>query len=204
MNPLDAAALTLEDLAHLAGETTRTIRYYTQEGLLASPGLGRGVRYGPEHLDRLLLIQALQARGLPLIRIRERLQALAPEEVREALLEARRELEEHRRAEGQRPESAAEYAERYLTLRETRRASSAGAPALSKSASSAPDPPMPAPVTWDRYVLVPDVEIHVRRPLSPPDQRRLRKLIRFGRELFEPHAASQASLFSDPSGDSEP
>jgi DNA-binding transcriptional MerR regulator len=52
----------------------RTIRYFVQEGLLQEPyGLGRGKHYGPEHLQRLRDIRALQKQGLSLSEVRLRL-----------------------------------------------------------------------------------------------------------------------------------
>ncbi|MBN1335340.1 MAG: MerR family transcriptional regulator [Deltaproteobacteria bacterium] len=200
----DPDRYTIEDLAVLAGETTRTIRYYTQEGLLASPGLGRGVRYGPEHLDRLLLIQSLQELKMPLSDIRERLRDLAPEEIRALLVSTRQEVEAQKQSGTGQRESAAEYAERLLAVRTQETALKQGTSAPARSSAVLTEPDLPAPVPWDRYVLTQDVEIHVRRPLSPPDQRRLRKLVRFGRELFDPMAGIQAVLFPDPSGDPEP
>lgn len=61
----------IEDLASLGGVTRRTVRYYVQEGLLPAPlGLGRGRHYGPEHVERLLAVKALQERGLTLEEVR--------------------------------------------------------------------------------------------------------------------------------------
>jgi hypothetical protein len=37
---------------------------------------------------------------------------------------------------------------------------------------------------WERIALTPDVEIHIRRPLSREDNRRVEKLLEKGRELF--------------------
>ena len=52
------------DLADLGGVSRRTVRYYVQEGLLPAPfGVGRGNHYGPEHLDQLLRVKALQEWG---------------------------------------------------------------------------------------------------------------------------------------------
>jgi DNA-binding transcriptional MerR regulator len=39
--------------------------------------------------------------------------------------------------------------------------------------------------TWERVPLAPDVELHVRRPLDRPTNRRVERLIRIARELFE-------------------
>lgn len=60
--------MRIDDLARHAGVPTRTIRYYTQQGLLPSPKLkGRVGYYDGQHLDRLRLIKELQEkRYLPL------------------------------------------------------------------------------------------------------------------------------------------
>ena len=61
----------IEELAGLGGVTRRTVRYYVQEGLLPAPrGVGRGRHYGPEHLERLLAVKAMQERGESLDSIR--------------------------------------------------------------------------------------------------------------------------------------
>jgi DNA-binding transcriptional MerR regulator len=64
--------MRIDELAQRAGVPTRTIRYYTQQGLLASPRLkGRVGYYDERHLDRLRMIKELQEkRFLPLSVIR--------------------------------------------------------------------------------------------------------------------------------------
>jgi DNA-binding transcriptional MerR regulator len=64
--------MRIDDLAERAGVPTRTIRYYTQQGLLPSPRLrGRVGFYDEGHVDRLRLIKELQEkRYLPLSVIR--------------------------------------------------------------------------------------------------------------------------------------
>ncbi|HYZ94060.1 MAG TPA: MerR family transcriptional regulator [Actinomycetota bacterium] len=64
--------MRIDELAQRAGVPTRTIRYYTQQGLLPSPRLrGRVGYYDEGHLDRLRLIKELQEkRFLPLSVIR--------------------------------------------------------------------------------------------------------------------------------------
>ena len=64
----------IEELADLGGVSRRTVRYYVQEGLVPAPrGAGRGAHYGPEHLETLLRVKALQERGLPLLEVRRTL-----------------------------------------------------------------------------------------------------------------------------------
>jgi DNA-binding transcriptional MerR regulator len=78
--------LTIQELARRAGVTTRTIRYYTEQGLLPPPERGRPARYTEEHLRRLELIKRLKEQYLPLEEIRDTLQRLTLPEL-EGLLE---------------------------------------------------------------------------------------------------------------------
>ena len=62
------------ELSALGGVSRRTVRYYVQEGLIPAPmGLGRGARYGKEHLERLLRVKSLQEEGLTLDEVRRSL-----------------------------------------------------------------------------------------------------------------------------------
>ena len=61
----------IDELAHEAGLTVDTIRYYAREGLLHAPvKQGRNRLYGPEHLDRLDRIRELQGQRFSLAAIR--------------------------------------------------------------------------------------------------------------------------------------
>jgi DNA-binding transcriptional MerR regulator len=61
----------IDELAHEAGVTVDTIRYYAREGLLEPPErAGRHKLYGPAHLDRLGRIRELQGRRFSLAAIR--------------------------------------------------------------------------------------------------------------------------------------
>jgi DNA-binding transcriptional MerR regulator len=59
----------------------RSLRYYRTLGLLDPPQSGGGSGYGEIHLLQLLAIRLLQARGLPLRRIRELLHGRTPSEL---------------------------------------------------------------------------------------------------------------------------
>lgn len=63
----------------------RTIRYYTTLGLIDRPAefRGRTALYGPRHLLQLVAIKRLQARGLSLAEIQERLVGLTDQSLRE-------------------------------------------------------------------------------------------------------------------------
>ena len=66
-----AARYAIGDLARLAGVSRRTVRYYVQEDLIPPPhGVGRGNHYGPEHLEQILRVKALQESGRTLDEIR--------------------------------------------------------------------------------------------------------------------------------------
>jgi DNA-binding transcriptional MerR regulator len=70
------AGYRIEDLSRLSGTTVRTIRAYTDRGLLPRPERsGRANVYGPEHLARLRQIAGLLDRGYTLASIKELLAA---------------------------------------------------------------------------------------------------------------------------------
>ncbi|MEV0963983.1 MerR family transcriptional regulator [Streptomyces sp. NPDC049910] len=66
------APLTIGELAERAGVTVKTVRFYSDRGLLPASGRSTGGhrRYGPEALDRLRLIRSLRELGLPLPEVR--------------------------------------------------------------------------------------------------------------------------------------
>jgi len=78
---------TMADLEARTGLSTRTVRYYIQEGLLP-PAHGRGpsATYDLGHLLRLQAITQLKANRLPLDEIRDRLAGLSDNDIA-ALLE---------------------------------------------------------------------------------------------------------------------
>jgi DNA-binding transcriptional MerR regulator len=198
---------SLQDLADLAGATPRTIRYYIAQGLLASPGrVGPGTTYTEGHLNRLRLIRRLQREHLPLAEIRTRLAALDDATV--ASLVAAPPSEP---AAG----SAVDYIrgvlggdgpiERTLwdpTIRAGSPSSPVGPPASpavrlspdlepSRPHVAEPSPtyaaatPAPDRSQWDRILLAPDVELHVRRPLARLVHKRVERLIAIAREILE-------------------
>ena len=180
----------LNDLCQQGGVTTRTVRYYVQQGLLPSPGLGAGARYGQGHLVRLRLIRRLQSEHLPLAEIRRRLEGLDDEAV-QALLgtsaspgpsSAQSAVDYVRQVLGSPTEGSPQAAPPNPPLR---LAPPAGGPAAPSSPGSGR---IVRPATdraqWERIALTPDVEVHIRRPLSREDNRRVEKLLERGRELF--------------------
>src|SRR4051812_44592754 len=71
--------MRIDDLARAAEVPVDTIRYYAREGLLpAAVKQGKNRVYGPEHLERLQRIRALQAKRFSLAAIRAILTADRP------------------------------------------------------------------------------------------------------------------------------
>ena len=77
----------LEELAHKADVSPRTVRYYVQRGILPAPVFrGRDTAYSGEHLLRLRAIKKLQEQFLPLDAIQAELQRRTPREIIDAPL----------------------------------------------------------------------------------------------------------------------
>ena len=170
---------SLAELAKLADITPRTIRFYIVQGLLPSPDQqGPNTRYSDEHLARLLAIKKLQAAHLPLAEIRQHLRGV-PEEHLTALAAPN--------ASAPSPGSAADYIREVLnpSPKVPRHvAYEAPQPAASQPAPSQSEPPT-SRSQWERIPLDPDIELHIRRPLTRQSNKRVERLIAIARELFE-------------------
>jgi len=163
----------LAELSDRAGVSVRTIRYYIQQGLLPSPeARGPGTRYEREHLDRLKLIRRLQREHLPLAEIRRRMEKLDAGAIRELLDRG------PERAPGS---SAKDYIREVLSGPRAMMAVS-----LARAARApAPGPSSPERSQWDRITLAPDIELHIRRPLSREQNRQVDRLLDAARRIFE-------------------
>lgn len=170
---------TLSDLAKLADVTPRTIRYYITQGLLPSPGQqGPSTRYDDSHLELLRVIKKLQNAHFPLAEIRARLRTVTGEQMATMTSSSNA---------WRTPDSAVEYIRRVM-----------GAPTETPLAAPAASPP-PATASddrtkaeaqaqrsqWERIPLDPDVELHVRRPLTRQHNKRVERLIAVAHQLFE-------------------
>ncbi len=186
----DDPRYSLSELADLAGVTPRTVRYYLASGLL--PGVGQpgpGAKYGDDHLDRLRVIRRLQREHLPLAEIRHRLAGLD-----EATMHDLAHIDEDDRP----PDSALEYVRSVLgsapaPISMPRQSMPAGS-LLRRAALPVTEPlgDASSPTTstversqWERVVIAPDVELHVRRPSSRTQNKRIDRLITIARELLE-------------------
>ncbi|TLQ43111.1 MerR family transcriptional regulator [Streptomyces marianii] len=88
------AMLTIGELAERAGVTVKTVRFYSDRGLLPESGRSAGGhrRYGPEALDRLRLIRSLRGLDLPVSevgRVLEGQDGDAPDDVLEDVITGR-------------------------------------------------------------------------------------------------------------------
>ena len=190
----DPDTYDLGELSDRAGVTPRTVRYYVQQGLLPSPGTrGPGARYDARHLDRLNLIKRLQREHLPLAEIRRRLEALDDSGVREAL-SATPDAPHH--------SSALDYIRGVLSTgseRPARRGRTSSPPAALHASRGLREPELdlggdvrhppdasrrPTRSTWERLALAPDIELHVRRPLSREQNKLVDRLVETARQLF--------------------
>lgn len=169
----------LTDLAKLAGVTPRTIRYYIMQGLLPSPGKqGPSTRYDDSHLELLRVIKKLQNAHLPLAEIRARLRTITGEQI--ATMTSSSDAEST-------PDSAVEYIRRVMGApTETplpTPAASAAPPTASEDHSKTQAQAQRS--QWERIPLDPDVELHIRRPLTRQHNKRVDRLISIARQLFE-------------------
>ena len=163
-----ATSFDLAELSFQAGVSPRTVRYYIQQGLLPSPeARGPGAHYGPEHLDRIRLIKRLQHEHLPLAEIRRLL----------------------KREPAKPPGDAKEYIRRVLSGGQGKaadeRALFAVLPQLSAVREPVPTSKAGARSQWDRIAFSPDVELHVRRPLSREQNKQVERLTEAARHIFE-------------------
>ena len=184
------ALYDLNELCLRAKVTPRTVRYYIQQGLLPSPGtLGPATRYNQGHLDRLRLIRNLQREHQPLAEIRAQMEGLTDRQVRR-LLEASAPM-----VSPSSPSSAAEYVRSVLGRSAPSRERSVFMKPIAPQAvdgSGLEEETDPAGVgaaasrsQWERIVLAPDVELHLRRPLTRETNRRVEKLLDLARQILQ-------------------
>ncbi|TVR41886.1 MAG: MerR family transcriptional regulator [Planctomycetota bacterium] len=199
-------------LSHRSGIRVRTIRFYTAQGLVPPPeGRGSGALYRSGHLERLLLIRHLQAAHLPLAAIRNHLEDLDDHAVSASLAAAESEQppppsamalhcaepappnSSSSSAASPATDSAADYVQRLLASARTESspAEQTVAKASRSSSRSTSRTAGPSRSTWERVSITEDIEIHVRRPLTRSDQRRLTELLETADTLFAPPPSQQ-------------
>jgi DNA-binding transcriptional MerR regulator len=185
---------SINELARKADVSVRTIRFYINEGLLPAAQMrGRYAVYTEEYLDRLELIRRLKDSFLPLKEIRATLMSLSWEEVRATLADLRQQ------DAGMRPSQEGRQQPAGRQVRESRSSAldyiadlltstPANRPLPPRAAPHQPAPPAQPPgmgqESWQRVILAPGVELHLRQPLPQEDQPKIEALIRLGNKLF--------------------
>lgn len=169
---LFSTPIDLPELADRAGVSIRTVRYYIQQGLLAAPeGRGPGAHYTEEHVERLVFIKRLRREHLPLSEIRR-------------ILEAGGEAGSPDAASAAAAPSARDY---IRDVMKRHRVSDGDANVLSEAGARYGAPPSteaPKRSQWERIALAPDIELHVRRPLSRTENKQVERLIDAARDIF--------------------
>lgn len=187
---------TIGELAGRSGLTARTIRYYTSEGLLPPPETrGKYARYSLAHLERLREIGKLKAQYLPLSVIRAQLgvegakppaDLAAPPQVRPIVPPGYSPTPDTRL----RPSAEAE-----LNAADPFRLSST--PLQTGRVEFFPSNTEPVDETdelsedlrqalerWERVVLAPGIELHVRGSLAKRKQQQLSRMIAIARDIL--------------------
>ncbi len=174
---------TIEELADEVGVPVRTIRYYIAEGMLPGPGSrGKGTTYSEDHLQRLRLIRRLVEQRVPLADVRQLVERLSPDETEQLLAEDERRSEQLQKL-AQTPSPAAYVAGLLARARASRQGKSSPAlpspsvrpggeqrktvPAATGSQPADAVPAVSASEEWQRYIVAPGLELHVRRDLLP-------------------------------------
>ena len=199
--------LLIHDLAEKANTTVRTIRYYTDEGLLPQPVIqGKYAYYSRAHLDRLELIGRMKQAYLPLREIRRVMLSLSDDEVVQRLQEPQAfyqagelnlnsptfqpgaqalEYIERLRRESGLPE--VENPRLHAPVQQTHKIYNSQLFANRQASQS--EPPASAEMAqkgthWQRMELADGLELHVRQPVDPQTEHRLWQIIAFAQKLF--------------------
>jgi len=189
--------LWISELADLTGVSTRTIRYYIEEGLLPQPEIrGKYAVFNDDYLVRLKLIKYLKDAYLPLKEIRKRLDTLMVPEMRDLLtrfeqdpVRALAELDVYpadKPASSGLPapmmDSAQDYISKVMHKKAVR---------LNEERSSFNTPAAPAPVkvnfsqeSWQRVELAPGIELNIRQPQPTARRSQINELIELARKIF--------------------
>jgi len=160
--------MTIRQLADRAGVTQRTIRYYTDEGLIDAPvDKVRTPRYTERHLLQLLAAARLKAGYLPLRVIRARMAGMNDADLHEVINSASVAIEELVTADVPEEVTASHHVERVVS-------------------NAKPDYSVPAVAEgtqdfrWHRYVIDEGIEIHFRddRIIDSGELRRISAILR--------------------------
>ena len=192
------------ELAEMADTTVRTIRFYTDEGLLPQPVLdGKFAIYTHSHIIRLQLIRRLKDAYLPLREIRLVLNSM-DDAVVEAKLKEPALLNENQKIydlnvheQSPNPSEALDYIRHVMREQENWRTQlhqkSAPAPHVSQQKKTDNSSKMQtsnigidAGQSWQRIELAHGVEMNVKLPANQKTFYRIEQLIALAKKLFQP------------------
>jgi DNA-binding transcriptional MerR regulator len=187
---MKAKKYLIGDLADKAGVTVRTIRYYTEKGLLPEPDRpGKYAYYTTEHLERLELILKLKELRLPLWEIEHVLNTGDSAELQKLLNQVEEpqslsiQMDRVRLSPPGPGESALDYISTLMgnqqILNEKR-----PYPQQAKPVSRPSAPQTASTSRWIRVEISPEIEIHFRQPLKPDQQKRLDQLLASASQIF--------------------
>jgi len=185
----------ISELAALSGVSTRTIRYYIQEGLLPQPEIrGKYAVFTDEYMQRLNLIKRLKEAYLPLNRIRELLNALDDNQIVPLLQEfdadpvaalaGLQALPVFNQASAVNLELNSPLKESALQYIQHLRAPRVAAEPAPRQMLLMSQPNIPAARVseeWQRVRLAPGLELHIRQPVKAHLQPLIDKII----EMFK-------------------
>jgi DNA-binding transcriptional MerR regulator len=193
----------INELAQRAGTTVRTIRYYTNEGLLPQPDIqGKYAYYSQQHLNRLELIRRMKDAYLPLREIRQIIVSLSDEEVAQRLMEqipSNQESEpglKRNHVDSDEQSNALEYISKLMNEQNVLRSTSASTPPQFSQPvkRSAPAPAnlqvsnanyaLVEGETWQHIQLAPGIELNLLLPVDSDTNSRIQQLIAFASKLF--------------------
>lgn len=196
---LEEKRFLINELAKRAKTTVRTIRYYTSEGLLPQPDTdGKFAYYDENHLRRLELILRMKEAYLPLKEIRQIMLSLSDDDVKQRLLEERTPIKTEERKSSvstfrkSKESDALDYISNIMETQTRYRINelpSRRPPPLAQPPQQNLQTPLPfSPQdieTWQRIILVPGVEMHLRYPTDSETSNRIQHLISYAKKIFK-------------------
>lgn len=163
----------LAELSDITDVSVRTVRYYIQQGLLPSPeSRGPGARYTKEHVQRIRMIKRLQLEHLPLAEIRKVLDTWSSE--------GKPDVDSYRVGN-----SARDYVRTVLGKSPVVMAESSIASSMVRDHSPSYSRSEPSRSQWERVLLAQDIELHIRRPLSRVQNKKIERLLESAREILK-------------------
>lgn len=191
----------ISELAERTGVSTRTIRYYVEEGLLPQPEVqGKYAVFNEDYLIRLSLIKYLKDAYLPLKKIKRQLDSLTIPEMYDLVHKFEKDPSQALAGLGiypaekskiedinfseimPAPDGAQEYIKRALN----RQPAAIREPVMkfNAPASATRQSPAVSSESWQRVELIPGVELNIRQPQSSSRRRRLEELIVIARKIL--------------------